>query len=163
MAKYKGRGDITEPWEEVFLKTYTEKGGKRLSAKDAGVTWERVQIHIDESPRFAKLWDAAREEHGEHLERQMLAMMRGELKSSGFMPLMARLKGELPAKYNDKLQIAGAVSHVHSGGPTPVEVAGLVREMLLDMRPETRAAIAAEVTPRAEVIETTAERIDHER
>ena len=139
MAKYKGRGDYVEPWEEVFLATYTAKGGKRLSAKDAGVTWPKVKAHIEASDRFRALWEAAVEEHGETLERMMLAMARGESKAA-FLPLMARLKGELPVKYNDKLQVSGAVAHVH-GEIAPDVVSSLLREMLGDSRPETRAAL----------------------
>jgi predicted transcriptional regulator len=148
-----GRGDAAESWEAAFLEHYRSRGGKVLSAKEAGTTWPKVKAHMEASERFREAYDQAHLELLDMLERQLVAMAKGEIKSTGFLALIARLKAELPGKYNDKLQVSGAVAHVH-GAPAPEVVNALLREMLGDSRPETRAALAkpvgvidAEATP----------------
>lgn len=149
MAKYKGRDDVTEPWEEVFLREYVERGGKMLSAKTAGTTWPRVARKIEESPRFAQAYEAAHAEMLETLERRLMALSAGA--KGNFLAIIARLKAELPAKYNDKLQVSGAVAHLHAA-PAPDVVATILREMLLDARPETLKQIGAGEVVEAEPV-----------
>jgi hypothetical protein len=152
--KYKGRGETTEPWEEVFLKEYVEKSGISLSAKAAGTTWQTVYKHRDESPRFAELLETAKMEMIENLERKLMRLSWGE--KGNFLAIIARLKAELPNKYNDKLQVSGAIGHLHAPVPA-AEIAALLKAYVEDSTPETRAAIRGEVIDvEATVIESNA-------
>lgn len=141
--KYKGRSDDHPlPWEEVFLREYVEKGGIALSAKTAGTTWQAVYAHRDTSPRFAEVFDTAKMEMVENLERRLMRLTAGE--KGNFLAIIARLKAELPNKYNDKLQVSGAIGHLHSPVPQ-AEIESLLRSMIADATPETRAQIAGTV------------------
>jgi hypothetical protein len=144
--RYKGRtADHPEPWEEGFLTHYAEFGGITLSAKLVGMTVPRVKARVEESPQFAARFDEAKELLADSHEKLLVQMAQGKIKSTGFLALISRLKAERPAKYHDKLQVSGAVAHLHTPIP-PAEVEALMRAMLNDAAPETRAAIRGEVT-----------------
>jgi len=151
MAKYKGRGETAEAWEQAFLERYATEGGISLSAKEAGVTWQYVKKRGEASPAFADKFETAQQEYGERLERKMMNLANGN--KGVFLALMALLKGALPHKYNDKLQIAGVIGHV-SAAPPPEVVNALLRSMLDDVMPETRAAIRGEVIDAADHTDT---------
>jgi len=144
MARYKGRGETAEAWEQAFLERYATKGGISLSAKEAGVTWQYVKKRAEASPAFAEKFETASMEYGEIIERKMLALGIDAGSKGMFLALMALLKGAMPQKYNDKLQIAGVIGHV-SAAPQPEAVNALLRAMLADSMPETRAQIRGEV------------------
>ena len=143
MPRYKGRAEPVQPWETEFLRIYSEKGGIGLSAKEAGTTWQTVKAHAAHNPEFADRLDEAKTELIERLERQLLRLGSGESKGN-FLAVIARLKGEIPAKYNDKLQVSGVVGHLHAAPPQE-EIDNLLREMLGAARPVTRAQITGEV------------------
>jgi hypothetical protein len=147
MAKYKGRGIVSEtaePWEQPFLDHYQEFGGITLSAKLAGVTTPYVRKRREASPTFAEKFEEAHEHFVDSLEKLMVQMGKGQVKSMGFLAIIARLKAERPSKYNDKLQVTGAIGHIHAA-PPPEEVNALLRAMLAGSMPETRAQIAGDV------------------
>lgn len=133
-----------ETWEAAFLEHYRTRGGKVLSAKEAGTTWPKVKAHLETNARFRDAFDLAHLELVDNLERTLIQMARAEIKSTGFLALIARLKAEVPAKYHDKMQVTGAVAHLHSA-PDPEMVTALLREMVTDMRPESRAQLVGDV------------------
>lgn len=151
-----GRGPAVAPepvesWEPNYLDFYVKWGAPTLAARAAGVTLPTVKKHREASPRFDELCRQAHEEFVDGLEKKLVEMSTGK---AGFLAVIARLKAERPAKYNDKLQIAGVVGHLH-GAPPPEAVVGLLRELLLDARPETVKALNAEniIDAEATVIE----------
>jgi hypothetical protein len=147
--RYKGREETSAVWEEVFLKRFSTEGGRILSAKEAGTTWPKVKAHLEANPRFARLFEEAEAEFVENLERRILQLGNG-LKGQ-FLSYMARLKAAAPHKYNDKLQVSGAIAHVH-GAPPADQVVALLREMLADAGPETRAALTGGDVVDAEIV-----------
>lgn len=141
--KYMGRTDAPPAWIPAFLEKYSKEGGISLSAREAGTTWQSVKAYAAANPDFAEKLDEAKMELIERLERQMVALGNGTAKGN-FLAIIARLKGENPAKYNDKLQVSGVVGHLHAG-PPPEVVEQLLRDMLGAARPATKAAITGEV------------------
>ena len=142
-TKYLGRTEAPPAWIPVFLEKYSKEGGISLSAREAGTTWQTVKAYAAAHPEFQEKLDEARNELVERLERQMVKMGNGEAKGN-FLAIIARLKGENPAKYNDKLQVSGVVGHLHAG-PPPDVVEQLLRDMLAAARPATKAQIMGEV------------------
>lgn len=130
-----------EPWEQKFLDHYSEWGSISHGAKVAGVTIGAVKAHRENSERFAALYADAHTTFIDALEKRLVELSKG---NSGFLAAIARLKAELPNKYNDKLQVSGAVAHLHAAPPMD-EVRALLRSMVIDALPETRAAITGDV------------------
>jgi hypothetical protein len=133
----------TRPWEQIFLERFSTEGGKTLSAKEAGVTWPQVRKRIESDPVFAAAFEEAQEQYRDKIERDILALGNGTKKGAPISYIF-RLKGERPEKYQDKLQVAGAVAHLHAAPPIE-ELRSLLAAMLRDAMPETKALIAGEV------------------
>jgi hypothetical protein len=130
----------TRPWQEIFLEFYARWGSISHAAKVARVTAPFVRKHQAADADFASRFEAAHEEFVDGLEKRLVEMAEGK---AGFLATIARLKAERPNKYVDKLQVAGAVAHVHTT-PPPDEIKALLRAMLADSLPETHAALAAD-------------------
>jgi hypothetical protein len=138
-----GRTEAPPAWVGPFLERYSKEGGISLSAKEAGTTWQTVKAYANKSPEFAERLEEAKNELIEHLERQLVKLGKAESKGN-FLAVIARLKGEIPTKYNDKLQVSGVVGHLHAG-PPPEVVEQLLRDMVAAARPATLASITGEV------------------
>lgn len=148
-ARNRGGRSTRNDWQERFLRNYAEWGSRTKAAAAAGVSVRTVRKHELANPAFAEEIKAAHEAFVDGLELRLVEMSR---EKGGFLPLIARLKSELPLKYNDKLQIDGAVKHLHGHAPISHEEAvTLLREMLNEMTETSRAQLATLCQPAIDV------------
>ena len=137
--KYKGRDTTRTPqeWEAVYLGILRDHGNMSKAALIAGTTNPKVKKFREEHPDFDACWLEAMDHYLDRVEQDL-----GEMKNP--IAKIARLRADRPSRYLDKLQVAGAVAHLHAA-PPPEEVNALLREMLGASRPATRAQITGTV------------------
>lgn len=121
-------------WEPQFLKSYAASGNPSKSARAAGVVLKTVKQRLAADPEFKERYDAALEEYRDRLEEALGNHHQ-------VVGLIARLKGERPSKYNDKLQVEGSIKQVtvHASAD---EARDLLRSMLLDATDSTKQQLA---------------------
>jgi hypothetical protein len=123
-------------WAVPFLADYAVHGGKPLAAARAGVTMTTVERHAQADPVFAEEVRHALEYHRALLEWESLNL--GRCKHSP-LPYFDRLKAELPARHVDRALIASV--NVTAATAPPYDTAALLRAMLADASPATRAML----------------------
>ena len=124
-------------WEERFFAKYRECGSQRTAAKAAGVSHTIIAKRAKASPEFDERLTETREGFLDDLESDLVMMARTK---NNVIAALARLKADRPNRYVEKLQIAGAVAHLHTGS-SPEELNAILREVLVYARPETRASL----------------------
>jgi len=137
MAKYKGRGDVAQIWEVKYLEVLEQTGNKSLAAKAVELSTRHVKLLRESNLAFSERWEAAYDHYLDKVETEL-----GEMKNP--IAKIARLRADRPARYLDKLQVAGTIGHVHVA-PPQAEIDALLRNMLAGSMPETRAQIAGTV------------------
>jgi len=124
-------------WEEKFFAAYRECESQRTAAKAAGVSHTIIAKRAKANPEFDERLTETREGFLDDLESDLVIMARTK---NNVIAALARLKADRPSRYVEKLQVAGAVAHVHAG-PSPEEIDAILRELLVHARPETRASL----------------------
>jgi hypothetical protein len=126
-----------EDWSVVYLLVLAKHGNPTLAARRADVTPRTVKKRRAADAEFDHLWCEALDSYLDALE-ESLGQMNNPIAK------IARLRADRKERYLEKLQVAQAtvVTHV---APAGFDAAALLKEMLLDIRPETRAALAGEV------------------
>jgi len=135
--RYKGRGETAEAWESQYLDVLERTGNKSLAAKAVELSTRHVKLLRESNPAFSERWEAAYDHYLDKVETEL-----GEMKNP--IAKIARLRADRPARYLDKLQVAGVIGHVHAA-PPQAEIEALLRNMLAGSMPETRAQIAGDV------------------
>jgi hypothetical protein len=143
-----------EGFESKFLEHFAEWGNRSNAAKAAGVSATTVRKREMESPEFAQQIREAHEAFVEELEQDLVRLGR---KSKNVIAIIARLKGERPAKYNDKLQVDGVMKtlNLNLGVPSQAEAAAMLKQWIAeDITDATREQLG--LGPRPLVIDAPA-------
>jgi chorismate mutase len=133
-------------WAPKFLALYALSGNKSKAAKAAGADAKTVRALEASSSEFAEQVEEARLEFIDNLEEELVRLSK---EKSQPIAAIARLKAELPHKYEDKLRVDGAMKHLHAVAPLSPEAATeLLRTMLLEATDVSIAQLTS-VTPAA--------------
>jgi hypothetical protein len=131
-------GQLRTDWQPKFLRKYAESGSRSRSAFVAGVSVRTVRKTEIRDAEFAQQLAEAHAAFVESLEEELVKLGRSKT-SSSVTALQTRLRAEAPTKYNDKLQIEGAIKSLNvSVAATPQQAAELLREMLESATDATR-------------------------
>lgn len=106
--------EITHPQKRAFLSAFIERAGNVTKAcQDAGISRRtpHSQPWADDTA-FQSCWARARRMAAESLESVAIGRAVEGEKPSDTLAIFL-LKGMMPEKYGDRLQVGGGIAHVH--------------------------------------------------
>lgn len=134
-----------DAWKPTFLAELEQCGGKWIAARRAGVSRGLVLRELSNSAFFSQQCEDAVELYADSLEQALV-----HPGTRNVIGLIVRLKALRPALYLEK-NITLGVSVTAETKVTPAQAVSLLKDMIGDLHPETREAIAAFAPPEGAV------------